>query len=91
MCLLFRHAHRRELPLPSAIPAMTRRFQFSLASLFWLVLVVAVNVVTWQAFYRDVILPSRDTEWVVVGEGALPPVHINTHCVFGHEVDPGTE
>jgi hypothetical protein len=41
---------------------MSRRFQFSLGALFWFVLVVAANIVTWQAFWRNVVLsPRRDS------------------------------
>lgn len=39
-------AHRLKLT------PMSRPFQFSLGALFWFVLVIAVNVLTWHAFYK---------------------------------------
>jgi hypothetical protein len=39
---------------------MRRRFQFSLAGLLWFMFVIAVNVITWQAFWLNVVATPEE-------------------------------
>jgi hypothetical protein len=64
------------------------RFQFSLGALLWSVLVIAVNVITWQAFCREVMFKR----WEVLDRGELPALIIEyDDCALGENDRPFSE
>ena len=55
-----------------------------MGALFWFVLVIAVNVVTWQAFWREVIL-EPNAELAVIDDDVMPG-HMVLHWPDGRRI-----
>ena len=62
---------------------MSRRFQFSLGALFWFVLVVAVNVLTWHAFFEKALRPPPPLKVTYSSDLDVPVIQGHVTIVNG--------